>query len=111
MTDLEAIEVLQDRAKRFARAYHVSAGVLTVVGALLLWALLIGVSALALGVITLKWTFFAAFAASIAIVPRAVGAVLKRRLAAQRAGWIDELVKTEGARRDVLEASFTLDSW
>ncbi|MBL8913392.1 MAG: hypothetical protein JNM17_22025 [Archangium sp.] len=111
MTDLEAIELLQERARRFARGFHVATGLATLLGALALWCLFILVQFLFVPAAEVKLTLFVSFVVSIAVVPRFFSALLKNRLAGKRVEWIEELARTEGAKRDVLEASFTLDSW
>jgi succinate dehydrogenase/fumarate reductase cytochrome b subunit len=111
MTDLEAIEILQERARKYARVFHVCAGVATLAVGAALWGLLLALQFAFLPMAEAKITALIAFSIAAAVMPRVFNGALKLRLAAKRQGWIDELVKHEGAKRDVLESSFTLDSW
>lgn len=58
-----------------------------------------------------KMSFGLSLQLCVAVVPAVFRRVIKLVFAQKRPGWIEELVRTEGARRDVLEPSFTLDSW
>ena len=111
MTDLEALEQLQERARRFARGLHIASGFATIGMAILLTFLLVLLQWALGAAASLKLAVFGGLGLAIAVVPFGFNRVIRMLLARRRGEWIDELVRTEGARRDVLESSFTLDSW
>ncbi|MDP2270708.1 MAG: hypothetical protein Q8N23_21470 [Archangium sp.] len=110
MTDLEAIEHLQERARAFARPLHIASGFATlgvgIVGAgvmvLLQWA--------AAGVAEIKISVLGGCAGA-SVVPFGFNRFIKLMLQRRRTEWINEMVHGEGASREALEASFSFDSW
>jgi hypothetical protein len=111
LTDLEALELLQERARKFARPLQIAAGFATLGIAGALWGLLILVQWAIAGVAEVKFTALAIVGVTAAVVPWSFNRLLKAALARKRLVWIDELARAEGVRREVLLESFTLDSW
>jgi hypothetical protein len=111
VTDLEALEQLQERARRFARGLHIASGFATLGAAFLFTLLLISLQWLIGAVASFKLSVFGGLGLALAVVPFSFNRLIRVLLGRRRGEWIDELVRTEGARRDVLESSFTLDSW
>lgn len=111
MTDLEALERLQERAKALARPLQIAGGVVTLASCLALTGLLILLQWAMADVAEVKLSAFGGVLGSLAIVPVSFNWLIKKRLAIKRLEWIDELARTEGVRREMLLESFTLDSW
>lgn len=111
MTDLEALALLQERARALARPLQIGAAfatlglgvVFTGAAVLLQWAIV--------SVAEVHFSIFVGMVFAIAVVPWAFNKMIKALLARRRMEWIDELARTEGTRREMLEESFTLDSW
>lgn len=110
MTDLEAIGLLQERARSISSKFYVLGGFATLGTALLLFGAMVAVQWAMFDVASVKVAALVAVLASVAVVPAVFNAALKRVLAARRLLWIDELARNEGANRQTLIDSFTLDS-
>ncbi len=110
MTDLEAIERLQERARLFARPLQIASGFATVGTGLVVTGLaILGQWAVA-DLAEIKTSVFLGCAGA-AVVHFAFNRFIKVMLQRRRSEWIDEMVHGEGASRQALEASFSLDSW
>ena len=111
MTDLEALQRLQERAQSFARPLQIGAAFAMVgLGVALYFGTLLAQLALTGGE---AWPFGSGLvaAAGAAVVPKSANWFIRKSLERRRPRWIDELVRSEGVSRAELEELFTLDAW
>lgn len=111
MTDLEALALLQERARRLARPLQIGAAFATVGLGVFFTGAAILIQLVLTGGAHVGFSSLAGLGIAIAVVPPASNKMIKVLLGRRRSEWIDELARTEGARREMLEESFTLDSW
>lgn len=111
MNDLQAIALINEHARSFARPLQIGAVfAMIAIAVAVYFATLFGQLALMDGHASPYLSCLAA-AGAASVVPKSVNWFIRKSLERRRTQWIDELARTEGVSKAELEDCFTLDAW